>query len=104
VQVVEANIAAMNQADREAFAATFAPEAVFTDHVAGDEYVGADAITAAVLPDIVHPGDWDIQRTTEVIQMGGLVANGFTSAQASGISVWEIDDQGLITHQWVMPA
>lgn len=103
VQVVEANFAAMNQADREAFAATFAPEAVFTDHVADDEYIGADAITAAVLPDLVHPGDWDIQRTTEVIQMGDLVANGFTSAQASGISVWEIDDQGLITHQWVMP-
>jgi hypothetical protein len=103
VQVIDANIVAMNQADRDAFAATFAPEAVFVDHVAGDVYVGSDEITAAVLPDIVKPGDWEMRRTTEVIQMGDLLANGFTSTQASGISVWAIDDRGLITHEWVMP-
>jgi len=101
VAVVDANIAALNAADEDALAATFTTDAVFTDDIAGIESVGVEEIVDFYLGD-VYPGDWDLRRTSEVVQMGDFASSGFAYASGSGIAVWEFSDDGKIAHQWVM--
>jgi hypothetical protein len=101
VQALDANIAAWNAADAAAVEAAYAPNAVVTDTIAGMETVGADEIAAAYITDTLV-GDWELQRTSEVVQIGDFSSNAFTYAYGSGIAVYQLDDSLKIVHQWMM--
>lgn len=101
VQALDANVAAWNAADAAAIEAAYAPNAVLTDAIAGMETEGADEI-ATVYTDGVLPGDWELTRTSEVVQIGDFTSNAFTYANGSGIAVYQLDDSLKIVHQWVM--
>jgi hypothetical protein len=101
VQAIDSNTAALNAADADALAATFATNAVFTDTIAGLETVGADEIAAVYTEDTL-PGEWELQRTSEVVQIGNYASNAFTYASGSGIAVFQLDGDLKVVHQWVM--
>lgn len=101
VQALDSNVAAWNAADTAAIAAAYAPNAVVTDTIAGMETVGADKIASVYMKDTL-PGDWQLQRVSEVVQIGGYSANAFTYANGSGIAVYQLDDNLKIVHQWIM--
>ena len=100
-QVFEANMDALNAADEAAVAATYAESAVFTDTIAGIETVGADEIAAFYLEDM-SPGDWNLQRASEVVQIGDFAAGAFTYFGGSGIAVMQLDDEMKIVHHWTI--
>jgi hypothetical protein len=102
VEAIDANIAALNAADEVALAATFAEDAILTDMLAGTETVGADEIAAVYLEGMA-PGDWDLERASEVVQYGsGWAANAFTYYNGGSITVFLFDEDMKIAHQWVM--
>jgi len=101
VQAFDANIAALNAVDEAALAATYAERAVFTDTIAGIETVGADEIAGLYLEDM-SPGDWDLQRASEVVQIGNAAAAAFTYYGGSGIAVMQFDGEMKIFHHWTM--
>jgi len=101
VQAVDTNIAALNAADDAAVAATYAEGAVFTDTIAGIETVGADEIAAVYLEDM-SPGDWDLQRASEVVQIGNTAAAAFIYYGGSGIAVMQFDGEMKIFHHWTI--
>ncbi len=101
VQTIDANIAALNAGDAQGYAATWAPEAVLTDMIAGNEAVGVDEIVAEYVTGY-QPGDLQVARTSEVVQGGRFASSAFSYSAGSGVSVWEFDDAGLILHQWVI--
>lgn len=102
VGTIDANIAALNAADETALAATYANDAIFTDMIADMETVGADEIAAVYLDDMA-PGEWDLERTSEVIRYGsGWAASAFTYYNGGSIAVFLLDEEGKISHHWVM--
>lgn len=102
VQTIDASIAATVAGDEAALAAMWAPEGVMTDDIAGIETVGATEIAATYAGGEIT----SLERTSEVIQVGDLAANAVSYVAAGGggqgIAVFELDDGGLITHQWVV--
>lgn len=97
VELLDENIRALNARDADAIAATFAEDAVMTDLIAGEEYVGADEIarTYASIPNL------RLEQTSERVQQGDYVASTFTYFRGSGVAIFQIED-GKITHQWVI--
>jgi len=98
VETIDAGIAATNAGDEAALAAMWAEDGVMTDMIAGTEIVGADEIAAAYASGSVSR----LERVSEVVQIGDFSANAFTYDFGSGIAVFQIGDDGLIAHQWVM--
>jgi len=101
VQAIDANLAAWNAADTAAVASAYAPNAVLTDTIADMETEAAQKIAAAYMAETM-PGDWELRRVSEVVQIGNYTANAFTYANGSGIAVYQLDDNLKIVHQWVM--
>jgi hypothetical protein len=121
VQAIDAHVAAWNARDEEAYAATWAENAVFTR--GGLETVGVDEIVAS-LTQRPTPDDWRIERTSEVVFVprlsrsawGGRVADhgpyaahSFTCVNGTGpsytyagIAVYVFDEGSKIVHKWVM--
>ncbi len=97
VALLDENISALNAGDAAAIAATFTEDAVMTDLIAGEEFVGADEIAAtyASIP------NWRLERTSEIVQQGAYAASGFTYRGGSGVAIFQIQD-GKIAHQWVI--
>lgn len=115
VATIDASIAALNAADREAYAATWAQDGVFTR---GElEIVGIDQIIVATWPVPAYPGEREFGRTSEVIfiprtpgshvfENGPYAAHAFSCGTANlkppGIAVYQFGDQLKIEHQWVI--
>lgn len=115
VAAIDANIAALNAADEEAYAATWAQDGVFTR---GElEVAGIDQIIVATWPAPAYPGEREFGRTSEVIfiprtpgpqvfENGPYAAHAFSCGTANlkppGIAVYQFGDQLKIVHQWVI--
>lgn len=98
VRALEANMAAMNAGDAAALAADYADNAVVTDTIAG-EFRGVDEIVDFY---IEPTGHWQLERVSEVVEVGDLSAFAFTYYAGSGIVVYQLDDDLKIVHQWIM--
>lgn len=98
VAVLDANFAAMNAGDREALADAYNRDAVVTDAIAG-EFKGVDEIVGFY---IEAPGYWQLERVSDVVQVGDFSVFAFTYFGGSGILVYPLDGDLKIVHQWIM--
>ena len=123
-RTVDANIAALNAHDEQAYGATWAADAVFTRGVSWTvDTVGVAAIVAA-LAQRPSPDPWRLERMSEVVfaprsssSQGGLrvfsngpyAAHSFACVNGTdpaytyhGIAVYRLGEDSKIVHQWVM--
>src|SRR3990170_1426083 len=101
VRTVDAINAAL-KGDAAALAAFYADDAVVTDAVQGTKFKGPSSIASHYTSSM---GDANVERTSEVIQVGNFAAHAITYSGyggGSGILVFEFDDDLKIAHQWIV--
>jgi len=98
VQLIDENIRALNEGDKQALAATYTDEAIMTDMISGSTWRGADTIAKVYTS---PPPSWNLERVSEVVQTGQFASTALTYYNGRGIAVWRIVD-GKIAHQWAI--
>ncbi len=99
--LLASRVSAVNDGDKESIAIHYSTNAVVEEHDQDPPviYSGNERI-ASVLSGYQLLG-FRIQQQGVAMQQGSWVAEPLTWSNGEGIAVYEIDDDGVIAHQWV---
>jgi len=100
--MLASRVAAVNNGDKQTLMRVYAPNAVVEerDQTPAVIYSGNEKI-ATVLTGY-HSMGWTLQQAGAASQQGMFVSEPLIWSGGSGIAVYELNDQGLIAHQWVI--
>ena len=105
VAMLDARLAALNSGGKQSFASYYSPGTVFEDRSVTPPIVVRGAHVASLMEGfskIWAMAGQRISRESEVIQFGNYAAHAIRLGNTDGISVYKLDQNGKIEHQWVL--
>lgn len=100
--LLASRVAAVNNGDKQALMNVYASDAVVEERDQNPPVIYSGNEQIATILTGYHSMGWSLHQTGVAIHQGRYVSEPLEWSGGSGIAVYEIDDQGLIAHQWVI--